>query len=53
MLAEPMAQVAKQARTIFELEQMLHLERTIKRVEAQPRPLAGVPHPAGRYPARS
>ena len=52
VLAEPIAQVTRQARTIFELEQMLHLERTIKRVEMQPPPLAGMPHPAGRRPVR-
>ena len=48
VLAEPIAQ-SRQARTIFELEQMLHLERTIKRVEAQPLPRG--PHPPGPRPA--
>jgi hypothetical protein len=53
VLAEPMAHVAKRARTIFELEQVLHLERTIKHVEAQPQPATDIPHPAGRKPALS
>jgi hypothetical protein len=45
VLAEPMAHVAKRAKTILELEQMLHLERTIKRVEAQPKLVVDLPHP--------
>jgi hypothetical protein len=53
VLAEPVAQATRQARTIFELEQMLHLERTIKRVEAQPQRPAGLPHPAGQRPVPS
>ncbi len=49
VLAEPIAQVTRQARTLLELEQMLQLERTVKRVE-QPQPLAGLSQPAERTP---
>jgi hypothetical protein len=51
VLAAPIADAATGARTLFELEQALALERAIKRLEAQAMPFPGAPDPASRDPA--
>ena len=48
VLAGPIPDATRQARTILELEQALQLERAIKRLESQSTPPADVPHPAGQ-----
>jgi hypothetical protein len=44
IVAESLAHATKRARTIFELEQMLRLERTAKRAESPWRPPGGPPN---------